>query len=90
MILSIALAEVCGPHSLQVTFNDGTSKRVNLMPLLHGPIFEPLLNPECFARVVVDPHCRTVVWPNGADLVPEALRELPQEDTTPSGSRRVE
>ena len=90
MILHISQATVCGPHSLQVTFDDGTSKRVNLKPLLHGPVFEPLLRPEYFARVVVDPHCRTVVWPNGADLAPEALRDLPEEDATARDTGRVE
>jgi hypothetical protein len=90
MILHIIEAEVCGPQSLRVTFNDGVSKRVNLKPLLYGPVFEPLLNPGYFARVVVDPDCRTVVWPNGADLAPEALWDLPEEDDTPSRKRRAE
>jgi hypothetical protein len=42
--------------------------------------FRPLLDPEVFARVAVDPVCGTVVWPNGADLAPEALYALPGED----------
>ena len=76
MILHIVEAEVCGPHSLRVVFDDGTQKRVNLLPLLEGPVFEPLREPAYFARVSVDPICRTVVWPNGADLAPETLYEL--------------
>jgi hypothetical protein len=72
-ILHILAAQVVGPHSLEVEFDDGVVKRVNLKPLLTGPIFEPLLDPEYFARVVVDPVCGTVVWPNGADLAPEAV-----------------
>ncbi|MBI2087822.1 MAG: DUF2442 domain-containing protein [Deltaproteobacteria bacterium] len=79
MILHIVEAEVCGPHSLRVVFDDGTQKRVNLLPLLEGPVFEPLRDPAYFARVSVDPICRTVVWPNGADLAPEALYELSPE-----------
>ena len=79
MILHIVEAEVCGPHSLRVVFDDGTQKRVNLLPLLEGPVFEPLREPAYFARVSVDPICRTVVWPNGADLAPEALYELSPE-----------
>ena len=85
MILHILEAEVCGPHSLRLTFSDGTRKRVNLLPLLDGPIFEPLRNPAYFARVVIDPVAGTIVWPNEADFAPEALYELQAEgDPTPS------
>ncbi len=73
-------AEVCGPHSLRLTFSDGTHKRVNVLPLLEGPVFEPLHDPAYFARVVVDPIGGTVVWPNDADLAPETLYELDAED----------
>ena len=79
MILRILEAEVCGPHSLHLVFNDGTRKRVNVLPLLEGPIFEPLRDPAYFARVTLDPVSGTVVWPNGADFAPEALYELPEE-----------
>jgi hypothetical protein len=76
MILRILQASVAGPHALRVTFNDGVSKTVDLYPLLEGPVFESLREPAFFARVSVDPVCGTVVWPNGADLAPEALHEL--------------
>lgn len=76
-ILHILEAHVCGPHSLDVLFDDGTRKRVDLTPLLTGPVFAPLKDPGYFARVIVDPQCRTVVWPNGADLAPEAIYALP-------------
>jgi hypothetical protein len=76
MILHILEAEVCGPHLLCLVFNDGTGKVVDVQPLLSGPIFEPLRDPAYFARMAVDPVCKTVVWPNGADLAPEALHEL--------------
>jgi hypothetical protein len=85
MILHVIEVSVCGPHSLRLVFNDGTRKRVNLLPLLDGPIFEPLRDPVYFARVVVDPVVGTVVWPNEADLAPEALYELsPEEETAVS------
>lgn len=76
MILHILKAEVTGPHSLRLEFDDGTVKEVDLKPLLNGPVFEPLKDPDYFARVTVDPVCKTVVWPNGADLAPEALYDL--------------
>jgi hypothetical protein len=79
MILRIHEAQVCGPHSLRLRFNDGTTKRVNVRPLLDGPIFEPLRDPTYFVCVTLDPVCGTVVWPNGADFAPEALHELEAE-----------
>jgi hypothetical protein len=80
MVLHIVEAAICGPHSLELTFDDGTCKRVNVLPLLDGPIFEPLLDPSYFARMVLDPVAGTVVWPNEADFAPEALYELEPEE----------
>ena len=80
MILHVLRASVCGPHSLRLTFDDGTEKRVNLLALLSGPVFEPIRDPAYFGRAAVDPVSGTVVWPNGADLAPEALHALPEEE----------
>lgn len=80
-ILHILGAEVVGDHLLRLEFDDHASKTVNCRPLLFGPVFEPLRDPKFFARVVVDPIAGTVVWPNGADFAPEALYELPNEET---------
>ncbi len=75
-VLRILEAEVTGDHLLRVEFSDGTDTVVDVRPLLDGPVFEPLLDPAYFARVTLDPVCGTVVWPNGADLAPEALHAL--------------
>jgi len=79
-ILHIVQAEVVGGHRLRLEFDDRTEKTGDLEPLLEGPIFQPLRDPQYFARVVVDPVCGTVVWPNGGDLAPEALYDLPDEN----------
>jgi hypothetical protein len=76
MILRITEVQVCGPYTLRMTFNDGKRKTVNVLPLLHGPVFEPLRDPVYFAQATLDSICGTVVWPNGADFAPEALRDL--------------
>jgi hypothetical protein len=86
MIRRIRSVSVCGPHSLRVTFNDGKRKRVNLLPLLEGPIFRSLRDPAYFEKVSLDTTAGTIVWPNGADLAPEALFQLPTERVT---SRRA-
>ena len=74
--MRILAAEVRGSHRLWLSFSDGTRAEVDVRPLLGGTIFEPLQEPDYFARVVLDPICGTVVWPNGADFAPESLRAL--------------
>jgi hypothetical protein len=61
-------------HRLAVEFDDGVSGEVDLSERLFGPVFEPLKDPEFFARVEVD-EFGAVTWPNGADLAPDALYE---------------
>lgn len=75
-ILHILEVEVIRDFVLKVEFNDGVVKVVDVKPLMTGPVFEPLHDPAFFARVTIDPIAQTVVWPNGADLAPEALYEL--------------
>ncbi len=78
-ILRIEAVEITGPHSLFLRFNDGAVRRVDLLPELSGPIFEPLKDPAVFSCVRLDPVCGTIVWPNGADFAPEFLRGLPED-----------
>ncbi len=61
------------PYVLEVTFADGSQRRVDVEPLLFGEMFEPLRDPSLFAKASVDTELGTVVWPNGADLSPEFL-----------------
>ena len=76
MILRILKMEVTGPNELDLKFNNGVRKRVDVSPLLEGPIFQPLRSTKYFARAKLDEECGTVVWPNGADFAPEILHEL--------------
>jgi hypothetical protein len=83
----VVKAEVSGPHLLDLTFKDGTRKQVDLLPLLEGPVFQPLQDPAFFARAVLDLLAGTVVWPNGADIAPEALYRLPAVTKSRGGRR---
>lgn len=65
-----------GDHRLQVGFADGSVRVIDLEAKLAGPVgpvFEPLREVAFFSLATVDPELGTVVWPNGADLAPEAL-----------------
>ncbi len=60
-----------GDFRIHVVFNDGVEKTLDLRHWLDGPIFEPLKELSYFKRFFLDGG--TIVWPNGADIAPEAL-----------------
>jgi Protein of unknown function (DUF2442) len=60
-------------YVIDVAFADGSRRRVDVQPLLHGERFEPLKDPEFFRQAYIDAQLGTVVWANGADLSPEFL-----------------
>ncbi len=60
-------------YVLDVKFDDGSCRRVDVEPLLFGEAFEPLRDPRFFRKVSVDPELGTIIWPNGADISPEYL-----------------
>ncbi len=64
-----------GGHVVWLRFRDGTTGEIDLGPLLHGPVFQPLRDPGYFRAFTIHPDFHTLVWPNGADVAPEFLRE---------------
>ena len=75
MVPRIVEAHYIAGFKIWIRFSDGTEGDVDLSQELTGPIFAPLRNVEEFGRVTLHPELRTLVWPNGADLAPEFLRE---------------
>jgi hypothetical protein len=73
MIVTVTSVEVLGHYRLRLGFNDGSKRDVDLTGALHGPVFEPLADPDFFAHVRVDEERGTVAWPNGAYLDPLVL-----------------
>jgi hypothetical protein len=63
------------PYILELIFEDGVRGEVDIERLLWGEMFEPLRDPALFAQAGIDDAFGAVVWPNGADLSPEYLRE---------------
>jgi hypothetical protein len=81
MIIHVTKVKVLPPYSLELAFNDGKRKRVNLQYELYGPVFEPLRDLAYFAQARLDPETHTVCWPNGADFAPEFLYEVEPEES---------
>lgn len=75
-MLHIRSATYLSGFKLWLVFDDGTAGEVDLDGVLIGPVFDVLKDVELFKKVAVDPELETVVWPNGADLAPEFLKEL--------------
>ena len=58
---------------IDVCFNDGTEKYVDVSQWFKGPVFKALKDPKIFAKFFVEGG--TLAWPNGVDIAPEALYE---------------
>jgi hypothetical protein len=72
---SVVHAEHRGDFRLRVVFNDGSENVIDFTDWLAGEVFEPLKDLGLFKRFFVDGG--TVVWPNGADVAPETLYDVP-------------
>jgi hypothetical protein len=81
-IYRIEAFEIIGPYTLRVRFDDGAIRTINLRPILHGELFEPLRDLTLFNQVALDPEVHTLVWPNGADFDPATLHDWPTAANT--------
>ena len=93
-IPNVTSVEVLGPHRLRIDFDDGVTRDIDFTEDFdrpRGPVFEPLRDPEYFARVTVDRELGTIVWPNGADMDPVVLHgdeeALPYQPPAPLSRR---
>ncbi len=74
MLKDIVEVRPLGGHRLYLRFEDGVAGELDLAGRLRFEgVFAPLKDPAVFAQVRVHPELGTVVWPNGADLDPDAL-----------------
>ena len=71
------------PYVVRVVFVDGEVRDVDFEPVLDGPVFRPLRDPDFFNQVSVSEFRDTIEWPNGADIDPEVLYGLAEGATEP-------
>jgi len=58
---------------LDLEFECGTRRTVDVTPVMSGALFGELRNSEMFNQVSVDDDVGTIFWPNGADFDPDTL-----------------
>ena len=79
MFLHVTRVRPIDGYRLEVEFNDGVVREIDLKDELYGEVFEPLKDIETFKQVAVDEETNTIAWPNGADFAPEFLYEAGKE-----------
>ena len=73
-INDVVAVRVLSRYVVELTFETGDLRVLDVEPLLTGEVFEPLAaDYELFMQVRVDPEAGTIVWPNGADISPRTL-----------------
>lgn len=73
-IIDITDVRVLSRYIVELTFDSGDVRVIDLESLLDGPVFDPLLaDYALFSQVVADEEAGTLVWPNGADISPRTL-----------------
>ncbi len=60
-------------YRLRIRFEDGVGGIVDVSELVGEGVFAAWADTDFFAAVAVDDDTGTVVWPDGADLAPDAL-----------------
>jgi len=73
-MLEVKQANYMQDYQIQLLFNNGETKIVNLQNYIDGEIFEPLKEKEYFRNFKI--NFNTIEWSNGADFAPEFLFEI--------------
>jgi hypothetical protein len=84
-LIDIVAVEIIGEHELRLTFEDGLIGEVSFDDSEWQGVFEPLRDPQRFARVSI--AYGTIAWPDdGLDMAPEPLFE--EAGVAPRGCKR--
>ena len=69
----IVSLEIISGGILDLKFDCGANRQVDLTPIMFGSLLGDLNNPDFFKQVSLDPEVGTICWPNGADFDPDTL-----------------
>ena len=73
-IIDVVAARILARYIVELVFEDGERRVIDLEPYLDGAVFQALAEDyDLFRAMHVDPEAGTVVWPNGADVSPRTL-----------------
>ena len=73
-MVDVTGVRVLARYVVELSFDDGSIKVIDLEDWLKGPAFAPVrADYEVFRAVAVNPESGTLEFPNGADLSPAAL-----------------
>ena len=72
-LIKITDVEIIDDYKVNVSFEDGLEKVIDLTPVLKGELYGPLKNKDLFNQVRVNKELHTIEWPNGADFEPSLL-----------------
>ena len=73
-MLKVKDVDYRGDYVLELLFNNGERKIVNLLPFLEGEVFGELRDLDKFIQFGLTRI--TIEWANGADFAPEFLYEI--------------
>ncbi|OFX53338.1 MAG: hypothetical protein A2046_03090 [Bacteroidetes bacterium GWA2_30_7] len=71
--VAVTSVKTLDDYKIELTFDDGCTKIVDLKPLLNKSITEPLKKPDYFSQVKID-NFGGIYWPNTYDICPDFLR----------------
>jgi hypothetical protein len=74
-IYKITAFKILAPFTLELKFNDCSTRNINFEKVLKGEMYSPLMDLELFNKVILDPEVSTIIWPNGADFDPAILHD---------------
>lgn len=73
-LAAVTGVKVLGRYVLELTFDTGEVRVIDLEPMMWSAVYVPLLaDYDLFCQVRVDRHAGTIAWPNGAEWAPDEL-----------------